>query len=66
MSDFTGHRPEDAASGPMFRSELIQASLSTGLPAHPVSGSSLDALVRRQSSRLDIANRLGFVPAQVR
>ncbi|MGV8965157.1 MAG: hypothetical protein ACOH2F_02655 [Cellulomonas sp.] len=66
MSDLTGAHAENAAGGLSSHAETIRADMAATMPARPMSGSSLDALVRRLSPRAGTGQRLGFVPAQVR
>jgi len=66
MSSLSGARPENAAGGPASHAETIRADMAASMPARPLAGSSLDALVRRQNPSVNPGQRLGFVPAQVR
>jgi len=66
MSELSGAHSENAAGGLSSHAETIRADMAASMPARPLSGSSLDALVRRQSPVSSAGQRLGFVPAQVR
>jgi len=66
MTDLSGGHSENAGDGLSSHAATIRADMAATMPARPMSGSSLDALVRRQSPVASIGQRLGFIPAQVR
>ncbi|HEY8721028.1 hypothetical protein [Pengzhenrongella sp.] len=66
MVDFTGATPENGMNARSPHSETLRDDTPGGLPARPLAGSSLEALVRRQSSGPGSDGRLGFVPVQIR
>ncbi|NMR19371.1 hypothetical protein [Cellulomonas fimi] len=62
MTDFTG-TPDSGAGA---HSETLRGDAPATGPARPLTGSSLEALVRRQNGVLGADRRLSFVPAQIR
>jgi len=60
MAESTSAFPDSGAAG---HGESLRDDAPWAGPAHPLKGSALHALVRRQAADAD--RRLGFVPAQV-
>jgi len=62
MVESTSAFPDSGAAG---HGESLRDDVPWSGPAHPLKGSALHALVRRQATAADADRRLGFVPAQV-
>ena len=58
--------PDNGATGRASGGQTLRADTVGCGPALPLEGSSLDALVQRQSGAPGASHRLAFVPTQVR